>query len=132
MAKNQNHIGIGLIKECCPACGNVFENGIAISKRIFQSEAGKEKFEKELENPIGISEDLCSECKEHASNGIIFVGVDESKTTDIKNPWRTGLFAVVKEEAVKEFISEPMLSQVLKVRMCYIEQEVAESIGLCG
>lgn len=132
MSKNNNHIGVAMIKEHCPACGNVFESGIAISQRVFQSEAGKEKFEKELQNPIGIATEFCSECKEHAKKGIIFVGVDEEKTEDMKNPWRTALFAVVKESAVKKFISEPMLSQVLKVRMCYIDQNVAESIGLCG
>ena len=122
---------MGMIKEHCPACTKIFEYGIAISKRIFHSEDGKNKFEKELENPIGISDEFCNECKEHAAKGIIFVGVDEEKTEDNKNPWRTGLFAVVKDEAVKKFISEPLLSKVLKVRMCYIDQKVAESLGLC-
>lgn len=132
MGANQNHIGVGMIKEHCPACGKVFESGIAISKKIFKSEKGKEKFEKELQNPIGISNELCPECKEHAKNGIIFIGIDEEKTKDMKNPWRTGLFAVVEENAVKKFMKEPMLSQLLKVRMCYIEQQVAENLGLCG
>ncbi len=100
----------------------------------------------------------CSKCKEYMEQGIIFITIDSAKSDPnwhvtppdsklprvnqfgreipgsargfIPNPFRTGGFAVVKEEAVRRFTTEPTLSTVLKHRWTFIEHEVAMHIGL--
>lgn len=102
----------------------------------------------------------CSKCKEYMQQGIIFITIDSAKSDPnwhvappdsrlpkvnqfgceipgsswgfIPDPFRTGGFAVVKEEAVRRFTTEPMLSTVLKHRWTFIEHEVAVQIGLIG
>ena len=44
----------------------------------------------------------CDECKGYMEKGIILISVDESKSTDHKNPYRSGGWCVVKEELVKQ------------------------------
>lgn len=77
-----------------------------------------------------ITKEPCFKCKEYMDQGIILITVDESKTDDISNPYRTGGFFVVKEEAVKGFLVEPMLSDVIKKRICFIEHHIARDFGL--
>jgi hypothetical protein len=100
----------------------------------------------------------CSKCKEYMKQGIIFITIDSAKSDAnwhvppanhdlprinafgreipgsargfIPNPYRTGGFFVVKEEAVRKFTNEPMLANVLKHRWTFIEHEVAVKIGM--
>jgi len=37
-----------------------------------------------------------------------------------------------KDEAVKSWLKEPLLSQVLKKRICFVEEKVLKKIGLVG
>ena len=102
----------------------------------------------------------CAKCKEYMQQGIIFITIDSAKSDPnwhvappdsnrprvdrfgreipgssrgfIPNPFRTGGFAVVREEDVRRFTAEPMLSTVLKHRWTFIEHEVAVHIGLIG
>lgn len=126
--KNSN-LEVALVKECCPACTKEMDGSLVMNTRLTPGEAKKVK---ELHGKVvGFAKNFCEECLKLAEQGIIFIGVDESKTEDMRNPWRTGLFVVVKEDVVKNIVSDSgMLESILKKRMTYISQDVAEAIGL--
>lgn len=125
---NQSNVGVALAKEVCPVCLKESDGPILMNTKLTEHHA--RKVESLHGQVVGFSEEFCPECKEHAKEGVFFVGVDGSKTEDMNNPYRTGWLSCVKDEAVKRFMTEPMLSQVLKKRMCYIPDEVAMEIGL--
>ncbi len=64
--------------------------------------------------------------------GIILISVDEKKSDgNMQNPWRTGGWVVIKEEAVRRiFEGAPILDQVLDKRMAFISDEAWDTIGL--
>ncbi len=74
----------------------------------------------------------CDNCKKIMEVGVIFIGVKdgEQEKKDNQNPYRTGQIIGIKEEAVKKMINEPLLSQVLKSRVCFIEEGVLKKMGL--
>jgi hypothetical protein len=70
----------------------------------------------------------CDQCKEYMQKGIILISVRDGESGE--NPYRTGGWWVLKEEAVKNFVSEPLLSSVLKFRVMFIDDTACERIGL--
>ena len=75
---------------------------------------------------------VCDECEKAKAAGAIFlIEVDEEKTTDEKNPWRTGRLAGVKEEAIRRIITPvELVDQILEHGMAYLPIEVYEGLGL--
>lgn len=124
----EQKLGVALVKELCPACAKEMAGPIVLNKRLNKTAA--KKVEEMNGQVVGVADHFCEECQGYADKGIIFIGVDESKTEDMSNPYRTGLFAVVKEEAVKNMIEEPLLSRVLEKRMTYIDHDVAIQMGM--
>jgi len=74
----------------------------------------------------------CEKCAGYMKQGIILISVDEKKSaSDFKNPYRTGGWVVVKEEAVRRFIkSEEILQDILSKRVAFLPDEVWDAIGL--
>lgn len=74
----------------------------------------------------------CPKCKEWMKVGIIMISVDEKKTEDPEDPWRTGRFAVVKEEAFKRWGIGPkeLKDDILKRRVCFVPDDAWEKLGL--
>ena len=60
--------------------------------------------------------------------GIILVSIRDGESTS--NPYRTGGFVVVKEDAVKEFSTPEMFEKVKKARFAFIEDSVWNALGL--
>ena len=94
---------------------------------------------------IGVfSMDPCNECREFMKQGIIFISAKdmdyvamrpEHKKKNcrpfIPNPYRTGGYWVLKEEAVRRIVPEgPLLEQMLKYRWTFIEDDAAHKLGL--
>jgi hypothetical protein len=65
----------------------------------------------------------CDECKGYMEQGVILVSV-KNKTL-CENPYRTGKFVVIKEEAAKE-----LFPTIGKSRFAYVEDEVWAKVGL--
>jgi len=127
---NRDSIGVALTKELCPACLKEMDGAIVINKRLSIPQAMKVE---ELHGKVvGIADHFCEECDGYAKQGIIIVTVDEEKTEDRNNPWRTGGFFVLSESYIKRLMDESpaLLEQTLAKRMCYMPHEVAEGIGL--
>lgn len=67
----------------------------------------------------------CEECKGHMTRGIILISVDESKSDDKNNPYRTGGWCVVSDDAIKRvFTAGPSLDAALKKRCCFLPDDV--------
>lgn len=83
----------------------------------------------------------CNKCQELMKQGIIMITIDSEKSDkdwdkpkdgEIPNPYRTGGFFVVKDEAVTRMLegNQNYIDWVLKHRWMFIEHSVAEQIGL--
>ena len=73
----------------------------------------------------------CTECENWMKQGIILISVDESKTTDQDNPYRTGGWCVVKEDMLKRTLNDQeLLDHILQMRVAYLPDEVWDQIGL--
>lgn len=72
----------------------------------------------------------CSECESFMGQGVILISTkdeDEGKP----NPYRTGGWCVVKDEAITRMVQPPELAQqILAARMCYIPDTVWDTLGL--
>ena len=69
----------------------------------------------------------CTQCENWMEQGIIFISVKNGESGE--NPYRTGRICVIKEEATKRMIEEPLLSSVLKHRVAFIEDQTWELLG---
>lgn len=98
----------------------------ASSKRMFGTD--------EAPRMCGILDrEPCQKCKEHMKAGIIIISVDESKSDDEKNPYRTGGWWVIKEEAIRRMLGDgcpDLLADILKRRAVFMPDEVCDMIGL--
>ena len=78
----------------------------------------------------------CAKCAGFMKLGIILLTIDEKKCEKgwnreaLPNPFRTGGFFVVKDEAVKRFMPEAMFQWAKKHRFMFIEHEAAVQLGL--
>ena len=67
----------------------------------------------------------CDECKKYMDMGVVLVSVDP-KSPDRQNPYRTGGWVVVKEEAAKSLFGKSLGGN----RFAFVNDEVWEKIGL--
>jgi len=117
MTEDKSYVGMAN----CFVCGEV--KHLLLDKRMKDSLPKNAVYDKEP----------CDKCKEIMKQGIIFIGVkDNEGEKNPENPYRTGHIIGVKEDAVKKFMAEPMLSEVLKKRICFTEEKVLKQLGLIG
>ena len=72
----------------------------------------------------------CADCAEKMKLGILLISVDPKRTTDKRNPYRSGGWVIIKEEAFKRAFSGPIVETVLKYRWTFVEDEVWDKVGL--
>jgi hypothetical protein len=129
-------VGVALTK--CFYCGE--GDRILINKLLTESMA------KRVESAHGCVIDMepCNKCKEFMDKGVILITIDDAKsganwntpppdkpTNWMPNPYRTGGFFVVTDDAVKRIINnESTVEWALKHRWMFIDHEAAERIGL--
>lgn len=75
---------------------------------------------------------ICDECQCHLENGVVFlVEVDEEKTEDEQNPWRTGRLAGVSAEAIRRWITpENLAEKIIEKGLAFIPIEAYEGLGI--
>lgn len=75
----------------------------------------------------------CNECDGYMKQGVIFISVDPTQSNeDHLNPWRSGGWCVVAEDAVRRWFTGTMLNSVLHRRFAFVEDEVWDQLGLPG
>lgn len=73
----------------------------------------------------------CGACKKLMEMGVILISVDEAKTEDQRNPYRTGGWVVVRDEFIGRLISnEELRADILKKRVSFITNEIWNAVGL--
>lgn len=68
----------------------------------------------------------CDKCKEFMTQGIILISVRDGESGD--NPYRTGGWVVIKEEAAKKMFTDDRL--LGKVRCIFVEDTTWDKLGL--
>jgi len=104
----------------CFYCGE--ESGIVIDRRI----------RKILPRNVGvISMEPCSDCEEHMKDNIILLGIVPPPENEnipivngIPNPYRTGDFVVMKQEAADRIFNEEQLKFANKNRFMFVDSEI--------
>ena len=92
---------------------------------------GKMKGDKKAPEHVVTSTEPCDECKELMERGIILISVDEEKTEDFDNPWRSGGWCVVKEDFLRRVI-EPgeHLDATIEKRFAFVPDDAWDLLGL--
>lgn len=81
--------------------------------------------DKEAPRKAVYSHEPCDTCKSYMEQGIMLISV---RAKDIE--YRTGNLCVIKEEAIKRMLDEPLLSNVLKQRFLFINDADWKLLGL--
>lgn len=122
--KNSN-LGVALTNLVCPVCGKVCDNQIIMNTKLTPGNA--KKVEELHGQTVGFSEKPCEECSEAMKEAVMFIVVDDSKTTDMRNPYRTGELFGIRYSKVEEMGLD---KEILERRVCYIDYNDAKAMGL--
>ena len=68
----------------------------------------------------------CDKCKDWMKQGIILISVRPGP--DRENPYRTGGWVVIKEDAFKQIFKDS--DEALRKRIAFVEDEVWDAVGL--
>ena len=121
---SKDNIGVALVYELCPLCGNKDEGAVVMNTKLTKKYSDEVK---SLHNKsVGIANKPCKECQSMMAKGFLLIGADVSKTTDERNPYRTGHIWVIDSGKAKEIFGE----ENTKFGASFIELEAAEKIGL--
>jgi hypothetical protein len=84
-----------------------------------------------MKTRIGVIDmEPCNECADYMKQGIILISV-KNEDVNSKNPYRTGGWVVVKEDALDNSLTDPeMLRQIKKVRFCFVPDNAWDYLGL--
>lgn len=82
----------------------------------------------EAPRTVCLDKEPCDKCKEHMKQGIILIGVRDGESGE--NPYRTGEFLVIKQEAAERLFCGEGGKKALEMRMAFVEQKVLKATGL--
>ena len=104
--------------------------GKEIAKQASYGDKGTEDVAAPRE--VVIDMEPCDKCKGYMKQGIILISVDEEKSKgDMKNPYRTGGWCVVKEEAIRRWLPPgKLLADIIEKRVAFLPDETWDMIGL--
>ncbi len=123
----ENVLDIALVKEACPLCAKT-EDGPIIMNSILTTDRAK-KVEELNGKVIGMMDKPCSECQELMKQGILLIGVIDSKSNDHVNPYRSGNQWVVSEEFVRKSFDSKSAEAVVKKGASFFSVEAAHKMG---
>ena len=116
----------------CPKCGIWVFGGVKYNEPCPKCGAlGGSNWERvELNEHEHVEQNgICQECEGHMKKGIILISVKNGETG--ANPYRTGGWCVIKEEALRRIVNNKELADdICKKRVTFIPDEVWDKIGL--
>ena len=90
--------------------------------------AGYIKGDAEAPHSVVWDRNPCNTCAEYMCQGIIFISVKDGETED--NPYRTGGWIVVTEDAMRRILIIPQFADVIaRVRFAFVPDHVWDQIG---
>jgi len=102
------------------------------TRRVLQESGIKDRVDGEAPSKVVLDREPCGACKGLMKKGIILISVREPKDREEeKNPYRTGGWCVVTEEAIRRWI-EPggLLASILESRVSFLPDDAWDLIGL--
>lgn len=76
----------------------------------------------------------CGNCKEHMKRGVILISIRDGERPPPKgqtpNPYRTGSWCVVTDEAIERMFPEGMVRAVKTSRFAFVEDQAWRLLGL--
>ena len=119
-----NVLSTALVHELCPVCAKKMQDSIVMNTMLTRYHAAQ--VEKLHGKATGFSSEPCQDCQDLKAQGFVLIGVDDSKTTDRANPWRTGHLWVITWEAARRIFGGYDLSK----GAAYLPIDLAEHLGL--
>jgi len=108
--------GLNPSLETCFICGE--DKGTLI---LF----GRIQGDEEAPRRTCVNREPCEKCKEWMAQGVICISVDEKRSRNQANPYRTGGWVVLREEAIRRIVSPPELAEeICKKRCTFLPDEV--------
>jgi len=86
---------------------------------------GKLKEDVEAPRQVCLDREPCDKCKEYMKQGIILISIRDGESGN--DPYRTGGWVVVKEEALQKVITDPAL---LEKRIMFVPDTAWKMLGL--
>lgn len=119
-----NKIGVALTKEVCPVCCKEQDGAIVMNTVL--NERNATEVEKLHNQVVGFMPHPCTECREKMpeGTGTWLVIVDEDKSDEPNNPYRTGNIFGMKREDVESIFNVPYSE------IAYMDYRVAQHIGI--
>lgn len=119
MTKAKKNQSVATTHELCPVCCKKMNENLLIHKRL----GDLSKIDGQA---TGFASHPCPDCQVLADQGLIIIEVDEAKTYDEKNPWRTGRTAVIKREAAARIFNIGLS----RTPAIFLTMEATEKLGL--
>jgi hypothetical protein len=92
---------------------------------------GRLKDDVEAPRRACVTQEPCAECKGWMEKGVILISVDPKRSKGQQDPYRSGGWAVIKDEAILQFpIDEKSKEGFLRNRAGFIEDEAWDMLGL--
>lgn len=114
---------VAIVYHQCPLCLAKDEGEILIHKRL----QDLSHLDRQI---VGPSDEPCAKCQELMSLGLLVIEVDEHKTTDDKNPYRTGHQFVLKKAAAERIFAEVLEAPYPPKGVVFFSQEVVDHLGI--
>jgi len=116
-----NKYGVNPTVFSCFVCGK--DVGVALLGAGYHGEAPRH---------IGALDDKpCDECKKFMSQGVILISVkDGEEEKNMRSPYRTGAWCVIRDEAIRRMFTGAAVEDVLKKRICFVPDSVWDTVGL--
>ena len=109
-----------------PSMYQCFICGENIGLVLFGSGYGKDE---EAPRSVGaIDMEPCDTCKGHMQQGVILISVRDGESGP--NPYRTGGWCVVKDDAIRRIFHGEVVDSVLSKRVCFVPDQAWDQIGL--
>jgi hypothetical protein len=99
--------------------------------KVFR-EAGLADGDGKMHSNIGVMNmEPCSKCAEYMKQGVIMISAEDDDVGS-ENPYRTGGWAVVKDDAIKRIGLTPqsLEDDILRRRFCFLGDDTWDFLGL--
>jgi len=90
---------------------------------------GKLPGDKEAPRQMCIDKEPCDKCKAWMEQGVILISVKDGEEND--NPYRTGGWVVIKDEAIRRMVKpQELCDSIIARRMAFVPDEAWDAMGL--